>query len=213
MDCNNNKQSAKKILLILGEGNFSFTYSIIKKELYPDYYIFATDITNEILNNSTLFFLEELKQSPVYNKRLFIDFGIDAKYISFEWEFLFKKYFPNEPVRSPNIIQFNCPFYYFSSTTKNTAENTSQLVYEIFRNANEMLEKDGKLKMGFVKKDDYYYKEYQLEKCMDKFPKLIHQQDIPNFHSLYEHYEHVSNIESSIPGIENNVEHTFTKME
>jgi hypothetical protein len=210
-DINNNDNDvknyyeSKQIILILGDGNFSFTSCIVKDVNYHNFIIFATDIQDEQAKADK--YLNELRNMDCYNKRLFIEISPlgNVENINQSWKQIFEKYIPNQKLRNPDIIQFNCPWHLdFENTTE-------ELVSEFFRNGSDLLNVGGKLKIGLVDKNNTYYEKYDFEHTIIKYPNLEHQKYQPKLLDLYANYKHCSNTGNPIIGIKNSVEHTFIK--
>jgi hypothetical protein len=200
-----NNDESKKIILILGDGNFSFTSSIVKDVNYHNFIIFATDISDKLANTDK--YLDELKNMDCYNKRLFIEISQNANVININqsWGLIFEKFIPNQKLRNPDIIQFNCPWHLdFENTTE-------ELVSEFFRNGSNLLNVGGILKIGLVDKNNKYYEKYDFENTIIKYPNLVYQDYQPKLLELYPNYEHCSTTGNYIYGIENSAEHTFIK--
>jgi hypothetical protein len=186
-DHNNNLQpncddNDKPIILLIGEGNFSYTKCLIKYNNYPNYIIISTDL-NDNTDGSSHY--NELINHETYNRSLFIKFEIDVTNLN--WGELFRACFPSEaiPIRPPNIIQFNCPWQFGYDNAP-----TNKLVLSLFEIANEILPVRGLLKLATVTENSPYFKQYELESTLVLFSNFM--EILPRFKIEFPEYRHVS---------------------
>jgi hypothetical protein len=182
------QREEKKIILLLGEGNFSFTKSLIENKTYPDHLIIATDL-NDSLSQDDSEYLEDFLGFEGLDESLFIKFGVDATKL--DWPGLVKELLKQEKIQNPDIIQFNFPWRPFDSEF-----TTHQIVRGVFEAASGLLDAGGLLKMGLVNKGSKYYCQYDLDSCLDEFKdrfKDVSQYD-RLFTDLYPGYKHASSI-------------------
>ena len=185
------QREEKKIILLLGEGNFSFTKSLIENKTYPHHIIIATDL-NDSLSQEDSEYIEDFLGFEGLDDSLFIKFGVDV--INLNWPGLFKEIFQLEKVRNPDIIQFNFPWRPFDSEF-----TTHQIVRGVFEAASGLLDAGGLLKMGLVNKGSKYYCQYDLDSCLDEFKDRFKDvsQNGRLFMDLYPGYKHASSIRSN----------------
>ena len=185
------QREEKKIILLLGEGNFSFTKSLIENKTYPDHIIIATDLNDSLCQEDSEY-IEDFLGFEELDESLFIKFGVDVTKL--DWPGLFKELFKQEKVRNPDIIQFNFPWRHFDSEF-----STHQIVSGVFEAASGLLDACGLLKMGLVNKSSKYYCQYDLDNCLDEFKDRFKDfsQNGRLFTDLYPGYKHASSIRSN----------------
>ena len=103
---------SRPILLIFGEGDFSFSKSISEMDIYQGYDIIATEYIDkarlETKYQNLKQHIESLLTELNDNKpRFFIRYEIDITQKN--WTQIFNSIYPNEEIRYPDIIQFNFP--------------------------------------------------------------------------------------------------------
>lgn len=155
----------RPILLLIGEGNFSFTFHLLKNKTYPEHIIVATDLTDYTVSNPK--YINELKQMSEYNKTFFIKFGIDVAKMSSQWEKLFYELKLPGEYRPPDIIQFSFPWNF------DAYDDTKYLIRWLFEQSASLLtSKKGILKLSLLGKESMWYRMYDIDENIKQFPNL-----------------------------------------
>ena len=153
------------ILLLVGEGNFSFAYHLMKNKTYPEHIIIATDLTDYTPSNPK--YISELKQMPEFNKTFFIKFGVDVIKLSLQWKTIFHELKLPGYYRPPNIIQFNFPWNFSEYS------DTKYLIRSLFEQSNIILDSStGVIKLSLLGQENIWYGMYEIEKNIQMIPNL-----------------------------------------
>ena len=187
----NNKTSENRpILLLFGEGDFSFSKTLIELNNYQDYDIIATEFREE----------NDLKGYPNFQDNIRIVrtspnfkilFGVDIE--TCDWENIYKRIYGESETEIPkiDIIQFNFPYYFRDNTTVGF-KKTAPLVDKFFEFGRNKLKSNGELKLAL---STNHLAEYEIEDYtkINGFSYIGNE----NFHDTFPGYKHVS----SMPGI------------
>ena len=141
----------RPIMLLFGEGNFSFSKILPKLDIYNDFDIISTDLERnghaDLKSN-----LEALPRRITPNcPRFFTKFGVDIRYAN--WKSIFDDCFPKEDLRSLDVIQFNFPWYA-------KAGINIDLIKAFFEFGRQNLKANGQLKLALVSNQSRHYKNY-----------------------------------------------------
>lgn len=121
--------------------------------------------STELRNKSSLTrlyggFEEHINQlNQAKEPRFFIDYGTDIT--DCKWNQIFEKWYPNEAVRKPEIIQFNFPW---TTVTGADWKNANSKIFSaLIKFSIENLIPGGKLIIGMLNENGYNYKDHGFE--------------------------------------------------
>ena len=186
------QEAYRPIILLFGEGDFSFSRCLADLCTTKRYDVIATEYREKqnlleyknFINNE-----RHLRLMPSDAKsdgpRFFVQFGVDLCRIS--WESIFAQHFPGELLRQPDVIQFNFPWH-----VNFKAEN-EDLLRSLFSFAAENLKPDGELRLAIVNTSSTYHWKYGFSEQLykDEGFSLVGSD---KFCPLYPGYRHVSSL-------------------
>ena len=184
------QQTNRPIMLLFGEGDFSFSRCLTDLCTTKRHDVIATEYREihelleykNFINNVThLHLMSSDGQSD--RPRFFVQFGVDLCRTS--WESIFAQHFPGELLRQPDVIQFNFPWH-----VNFQAEN-EDILRSLFSFAAENLKQDGELRLAIVNTFSTYHWKYGFSEQLyeDNGFSLVGSD---KFCPLYPGYRHVS---------------------
>ena len=206
----------RPIMLLFGEGNFSFSKILPKLGIYNEFDIISTDLERndhaDLKSN-----LEALPRRITPNcPRFFTKFDVDI--LAANWKSIFDTCFPNEATRSLDVIQFNFPWFARSGLN-------IELIKAFFEFGRQNLKPNGQLKLALVSNQSRHYNNYGFNDENGTFESIytdygFKQKSTKHFCDVYpcgqDEYYHVTstnNADIMFDIRKNGLEYTFTRSE
>ena len=195
----NNKTSENRpILLLFGEGDFSFSKTLIELNNYQDYDIIATEFRKENELQGYPNFQDNIRivrTSPNFK----ILFGVDI--MTCNWDDIYTRVYgkTSDQIPQVDIIQFNFPWFTYPPPNP---YGTVDLINRFFEFGRNNLKSDGELKLAInYESADYVRIKYGINDLtrINGFEHIGNQ----NIHTDFRGYQHVSSMpDKIIPGIQ-----------